>query len=83
MPNKVFSSGGERAGSHHRGGSMSGIGPDQAANIWYRALTVYMTRTTNFRNARKATLNAAKALYGRASSQYKAVAKAWTLCGVN
>jgi thermolysin len=72
-----------KGGSHHRGGSMTGIGPDKAGKIWYRALTGYMTRTTNFKGARTATLNAAKALYGASSPEYTAVGKAWSLCGVN
>ncbi len=70
-------------GSHHRGGSMTGIGADAAAKIWYRALTSYMTSSTNFRGARTATLNAAAALYGSGSTNYNAVAQAWTLCGVS
>ncbi len=71
-----------KGGAHHRGGSMTGIGADKAAKIWYRALTVYMTRTTNFKGARTATLNAARSLYGLASPEHAAVARAWQLCGV-
>ncbi len=40
-----------------------------------------MTSTTNYKAARTATLNAAKDLYGSGSTQYNAVAAAWT--GVN
>ncbi|HEX8472566.1 MAG TPA: M4 family metallopeptidase [Pyrinomonadaceae bacterium] len=69
-------------GTHHRGGSMTGIGADAAARIWYRALTSYMTSSTNFRGARTATLNAAAAIYGSGSANYNAVAQAWSLCGV-
>ncbi|HEY9405497.1 MAG TPA: M4 family metallopeptidase [Pyrinomonadaceae bacterium] len=69
-------------GTHHRGGSMTGIGADAAAKIWYRALTTYMTSSTNFKGARTATLNAAAALYGSGSTNYNAVANAWNLCGV-
>ncbi len=82
IPNKVFHLV-AKGGTHHRGGSMTGIGADAAAKIWYRALTTYMTSTTNFKGARTATLNAAKAIYGLASPQYNAVGKAWSLCGVN
>lgn len=81
IPNKVFyllAVG----GTHHRGGSMTGIGASAAAAIWYRALTSYMTSSTNFRGARAATLNAAAALYGTGSTNYNAVAQAWSLCGV-
>ena len=69
-------------GTHHRGGSVTGIGADAAARIWYRALTTYMTSSTNFHGARVATLNAAAALYGSGSTNYNAVAQAWNLCGV-
>jgi Zn-dependent metalloprotease len=70
-------------GTHHRGGSMTGIGSAAAARIWYRALTSYMTSSTNFKGARTATLNAAAALYGSGGTNYNAVANAWALCGVN
>jgi len=70
-------------GTHHRGGSMTGIGADAAAKIWYKALTTYMTSSTNFKGARTATLNAAASLYGSGSANYNATAQAWTLCGVN
>lgn len=69
-------------GTHHRGGTVTGIGADAAARIWYRALTTYMTSSTNFSGARTATLNAAAALYGTGSTNYNAVAQAWTACGV-
>src|SRR5207245_6235246 len=32
-----------KGGTHHLGGSMTGIGADAAALIWYKALTTYMT----------------------------------------
>jgi Zn-dependent metalloprotease len=69
-------------GTHHRGGSMTGIGADQAARIWFVAMTTYMTSSTNFAAARTATLNAAAALYGAGSTQHSAVGSAWCLVGV-
>ncbi|MFJ6213068.1 M4 family metallopeptidase [Streptomyces sp. NPDC092296] len=65
----------------YSGTAVTGIGRDKAAAIWYRALTVYMTSSTNYKSARTATLNAAKDLYGSGSAEYNAVAAAWT--GVN
>jgi len=62
--------------------TVTGIGADAAAKIWYRALTGYMTSSTNFKGARTATLNAAAALYGSGSVNYNAVAQAWTAVGV-
>ncbi|MCF1597387.1 M4 family metallopeptidase [Streptomyces muensis] len=64
------------------GATVTGIGRAKAAAIWYKALTEYMTSTTNYKAARTATLNAASALYGgTGSTEYKAVAAAWS--GVN
>ncbi|MCW2639741.1 MAG: peptidase [Dactylosporangium sp.] len=63
--------------------AVTGIGNAAAEKIWYRALTTYMTSTTNYKGARTATLNAARDLFGATSSQSKAVAAAWTAVAVN
>ncbi|MFC8454871.1 M4 family metallopeptidase [Kitasatospora sp. NPDC057223] len=63
------------------GSTVTGIGRAKAAQIWYRALTVYFTSTTNYKAARTATLKAATDLYGTGSAEYNAVAAAWS--GVN
>ena len=63
--------------------SAGGIGRDAASKVWYRALTVYMTSSTNYAGARAATLQAAADLYGSGSSQYNGVASAWSAVGVN
>ena len=62
---------------------LAGIGRTAAGKIWYRALTVYMTSSTNYAQARTATLSAATDLYGNGSSQYNAVAAAWSAVSVN
>lgn len=62
--------------------SVSGIGRDKLGAIWYRALTVYMTSSTNYAGARTATLSAAKDLYGVGSSEYAAVGAAWSAVSV-
>ncbi|QKW21590.1 M4 family metallopeptidase [Kitasatospora sp. NA04385] len=67
----------------YNGAAVTGIGRAKAAQVWYRALTVYMTSTTNYKAARTATLNAAKDLYGSGSTEYNAVAAAWTAVNVN
>ncbi|MFJ9518390.1 M4 family metallopeptidase [Kitasatospora sp. NPDC101801] len=65
------------------GSTIVGIGRTKAAAIWYRALTVYMTSTTNYKAARTATLKAASDLYGgTASTEYKTVAAAWSAVNV-
>jgi Zn-dependent metalloprotease len=53
---------------------------DMGAKIWYRALTVYMTSSTNFQGARNATASAATDLYGATAAA--AVHKAWDAVGV-
>ena len=65
------------------GSTVTGIGRDAAGKIWYRALTVYMTSSTNYTGARTASLNAARDLYGAGSAQYNAVAAAWSAVSVN
>lgn len=64
------------------GSTITGIGRTAAASIWYRALTVYMTSGTTYSGARTATLNAARDLYGAGSTQYNAVAAAWSAVNV-
>ncbi|WP_405932379.1 M4 family metallopeptidase [Streptomyces sp. NBC_00827] len=62
--------------------TVTGIGHAKLGAIWYRALTVYMTSSTNYAGARTATLNAAKDLYGAGSAEYGAVAAAWSAVSV-
>ncbi|MGW4779783.1 M4 family metallopeptidase [Streptomyces filamentosus] len=62
--------------------TFSGIGKDKAAAVWYRALSTYMTSTTNYAGARTATLQAAADLYGTNSQERYLVSKAWAAVGV-
>lgn len=64
------------------GSMLSGIGRDAAASIWYRALTVYMTSSTNYAGARAATVKAAGDLFGADSTQATAVAATWDAVSV-
>ncbi len=50
---------------------VAGIGRSGAADVVYRALTVYMTSTTDYAGARTATLQAAADLYGSQSMPTK------------
>ena len=61
------------------GSSITGIGRDAAQKIWFRALTIKMTSSTNYSGARAATISAASDL-GYSTS---AVAAAWSAVGVN
>ncbi|MFC9287537.1 M4 family metallopeptidase [Streptomyces sp. NPDC057052] len=65
------------------GSTLTGIGRDKLGKIWYRALTVYMTSSTNYAGARTATLDAARDLYGAGSAEQNAVAAAWSAVNVN
>jgi Zn-dependent metalloprotease len=69
-----------QGGTHHKGGSMTGIGADRAAAIWYYALTNLMSSNTNFLGARNATVNAANILYG--PTEVDAVKRSWCMVGV-
>lgn len=60
-----------------------GIGREAAAQILYRALTVYLTSSSAYAQARSATLDAAEDLFGPASDEYLAVAAAWSAVGVD
>ncbi|WP_405862648.1 M4 family metallopeptidase [Streptomyces sp. NBC_00090] len=60
---------------------VTAIGRDAAAKIWYRALSTYMTSSTNYAGARTATLQAAADLYGMYSPTYVNAANAWA--GIN
>ncbi len=64
------------------GSTVTGIGRAKAVQIWYKALTEYFTSTTTYAGARTGTLSAASALYGSTSTEYKAVAAAWSAVNV-
>ncbi|MFD9484524.1 M4 family metallopeptidase [Streptomyces sp. NPDC059991] len=64
------------------GSTVTGIGRDKATQIFYRALSRYMVSTTDFHDARTATLKAATDLYGANSAEYKTVDKAWAAVNV-
>ncbi|MCD9879798.1 M4 family metallopeptidase [Streptomyces guryensis] len=63
------------------GVAVAGIGRAAALQIWYKALTTYMTSSTDYAGARTAALNAAAALYGTGSTQYAGVGNAFA--GIN
>lgn len=75
-----------QGGTHPRDATavnVAGVGLVTGEQIWYRALTVYMTSTTNFQGARAATAAAAADLYGgRCSETWQSVQKAWDAVGV-
>lgn len=63
------------------GSKVDGIGIEKAQQIWFKALTEQMTSTTDYADARRATVTAATDLYGADSTEVKTVEAAWN--GVN
>jgi bacillolysin len=62
--------------------SVTGIGMDKAAAIAYRNLTVYLTTTSTFADARAGAIASAEDLYGVGSAEAIATAEAWYAVGV-
>ena len=60
----------------------TGIGRQAAAAIWWRALSVYMTSTTGYIDARDATIRAARDLFPTAPARCATVVKAWNAVDV-
>jgi Zn-dependent metalloprotease len=71
-------------GTHPRGKTsqvVTGIGMAAAEKIFYRALDVYATSSTNFRIMRNYTVQAAGDLYGAGSANQTQTGNAWTAVG--
>jgi len=60
----------------------SGLGPEKAAKIWYRALATYMTSSTTYAGARTACISAVKDLYGAGGAEEAAVWNAFAAINV-
>ncbi len=61
---------------------VTGIGIQKAAAIAYRNLTIYLTSTANYADARQGSIQAAMDLYGETSTEVEQVRKAWCAVGV-
>ncbi|MFI9236760.1 M4 family metallopeptidase [Streptomyces sp. NPDC053079] len=61
---------------------VTGIGRDNAAKIWFKALSQRMQSNTNYAGARDATLWAAGELFGVGSATYNNTANAWAAINV-
>ncbi|KAI8472161.1 MAG: hypothetical protein J3K34DRAFT_457928 [Monoraphidium minutum] len=57
------------------------IGIKSACNVFYRALTGYMSKVADYHEARRATKQAATDLFGAGSPQVTAVEAAWDIVG--
>lgn len=62
--------------------NVTGIGIDKAAAVAYRTLTTYLTSSSNYANARTASLQAAADLYGAGGAEVTQVTNAWNAVGV-
>ncbi len=58
------------------------LGIDKAGKIAYRNLTVYLTSSSQYADARTFSIMAATDLYGLCSKEVIAVTNAWWVCGV-
>ncbi|NEW07487.1 bacillolysin [Paenibacillus sp. SYP-B3998] len=70
-----------QGGTHH-GVTVTGIGRTDAAKIFYKTLTLYLTPSSNFAAIRAAAIQAATDLYGAASTQVNSVKAAYGAVGV-
>ncbi|MGB1242743.1 MAG: M4 family metallopeptidase, partial [Chitinophagales bacterium] len=61
---------------------ITGIGKEKAAKIAYRNLTVYLSPTSNYADARNGSVLAVIDLYGASSIEAQAVIDAWCAVGV-
>ncbi|MFE4573289.1 M4 family metallopeptidase [Paenibacillus chitinolyticus] len=70
-------------GGTHYNVPVTGIGRDKAINIYYHALTYYLSPYSNFSNIRAAAVQSAVDLYGAGSAEAVSVGKAYDAVGVN
>jgi len=62
--------------------SITGLGIDAAAAIAYRNLSVYLTQSSTYSEARDGAIQAAEDIYGACSNEVIETAKAWAAVGV-
>jgi len=55
---------------------------DRIESIFYRGFVFYLVPSSNFQQARQATLAAARELYGAGSPEEQTVARGWDAVGV-
>lgn len=73
-------------GTHRLGGTVQGVGGANRAQIervFYRAFTAFLAPSATFSQARAATIQAARELYGVGGAVEAAVSQAWNAVGVN
>lgn len=70
-------------GGTHYGVKVTGIGTDKVGDIYYRALTQYLTPSSNFSQLRSSVVQSASDLYGSGSAEVASVNAAFDAVGVN
>lgn len=78
----LLSEGGTGTNDFNEAYNVAKIGFDTAANVAFRNLTVYLTRSSEYEDARFYAIESAKDLYGSCSRVHEAVADAWHAVGV-
>ncbi|MCC7298222.1 MAG: M4 family metallopeptidase [Bacteroidia bacterium] len=73
-----------KTGTNEKGNSFSidSLGLNASARIAYRNLSVYLTKNSQYADARTYSILAATDLYGNCSKAVIAVTNAWWVCGV-
>jgi Zn-dependent metalloprotease len=64
------------------GSTVTPIGRDVAAKIWYRTLSTYLTSNSNYAAAREGAIKSAKDLFGVASPQCNGIAASFSAIAV-
>ena len=78
----LLSQGGSGTNDISNAYNVTGISKASAAQIAFRALTVYFTPTTNYIAARGYAIQAAKDIFGNCSNEVKQTTNAWYAVGV-
>ncbi len=78
----LLSEGGTGTNDNGDAFNVTGLGIDIAAAIAYRNLTVYLTQSSEYIDARNGAIQAARDLYGNCSNEVVQTSKAWAAVGV-
>ena len=78
----LLSNGGSGSNDIGNAFSVTGIGISKAAAIAFRTLTVYLTPTSQYADARTYSIQAATDLYGACSAEVIATTNAWYAVGI-
>lgn len=70
-------------GGEHYDVTVNGVGREATEQIYYRALTHYLTRDSDFSMMRQAAIQSATDLFGSNSAEVQAVERAYDAVGVN